>query len=183
LTTFYYHGTNGFAVYSIMRNNLISFSGTELMGVGQAYGPGLYFSEAQSTASGYAHPSGEFESSPIFFLEAPGGDRFWEKTSTICTSLFPDKYHATVKRSRPSPHANVVIRGLFNIPVRGLFKDRSAPPSSSYQVLQDPAGSYFQRAQAAYAEAVGMRDWGQVDPGAMAIVAPRQGFKCSALQP
>ena len=178
MTTFYYHGTNGFAVYSIMRNNLISFSGTELMGVGQAYGPGLYFSDAHGTASSYAHPSGEFESSPIFFLEASGGDRFWEKTSTICTSLFPDKYHATVKRSRPSPHANVVIRGLFNIPVRGLFKDRSAPPSSSYQDR-----SYFQRAQAAYAEAVGMSDWGQVDPAALAIVAPRQGFKCSAFQP
>jgi hypothetical protein len=178
LTTFYYHGTNGFAVYSIMRNNLISFSGTELMGVGAAYGPGLYFSDAQGTASGYAHPSGEFGSSPIFFLEAPGGDRFWEKTSTICTSLYPAQYHATVKQSRPSPHANVVIRGLFNIPVRGIFKDRSAPPSSSYQDR-----SYFQRAQAAYAEAVGMSDWGQVDPGALAIVAPSQGFKCSAFQP
>ena len=163
-----------------MRNNLISFSGTELMGVGQAYGPGLYFSDAQSTASGYAHPSGEFASSPIFFLEASGGDRFWEKSSTICTSLYPAQYHATVKRSRPSPHANVVIRGLFNIPVRGIFKDRSAPPSSSYQDR-----SYFQRAQAAYAEAVGMSDWGQVDPGALAIVAPSpsQGLKCSAVQP
>jgi hypothetical protein len=28
-----------------------------------------------------------------------------------------------------------------------------------------------------------MSDWGQVDPGALAIVAPRQGFKCSAFQP
>jgi hypothetical protein len=58
-TTFYYHGTHGHSVYSIMRNNLQSFSGTELMGVGAAYGPGLYFSDAIGTASGYAHPSGQ----------------------------------------------------------------------------------------------------------------------------
>jgi hypothetical protein len=178
LTTFYYHGTKGFAVYSVMRSNLMSFSGTDLGVGGQAHGPALYFSDALGTASGHAHPFGEFGSSPVFFLEAPAGDRFWEKSSTVCTSLFPAQYHATVRRSRPSPHANVVIRGLFNIPVRGIFKDRSAPPSSSYQDR-----SYFQRAQAAYAEAVGMSDWGQVDPGALAIVAPSQGFKCSAFQP
>ena len=160
-----------------MRNNLRSFSGTELC-TGQMYGPGLYFSDDIRIASAHARPSGEFGSSPVFLLEAPGGDHFWEKTPTICTSLFPAQYHATVNERRPSPHANIVTRGLFNIPVRGLFKDRSAPPPSSYQDR-----SYFQRAQAAYAEAVGMRDWGQVDPAALAIVAPGQGFKCSAFQP
>ena len=171
-----------------MRNNLLSFSGTELMGVGAVYGPGLYFSDATGTANSYAHPSGQcvgaqrtgncycnmlcrYDSAPMFVLEAAGGERTWEKSSSICTSLFPSCYHAAIAKmgGHRSPHANVVVRGIF------MDSSRSGAPSTTYG-----SRAYFERARAAYAEIVGSSTWGRVDDGALASVAPGQGFKASA---
>ena len=154
-------------MYSIMRNNLLSFSGTEIMTTGAAYGPGLYFSQAIATASGYSHPSGVYDTSPMFVLEAAGDLKTWEKsTPSICTSLLPVNYHS----ARKSPHGNVVVRGVY------MDSSRSAAPATSHD-----NHAYFMRAQAAYDEVVGRRTWGQVDAGLLENVAPSQGFPCSAL--
>ena len=175
-TTFYYHGTKGFCVYSIMRNNLLSLSGTELMTCHDAYGAGLYFSPAIGTASGYSQASGVYDTSPMFILEAAGDLKTWEKNDStsfhVCTSLLPSQYHARAMKSeaRKSPHGNVVVRGLY------MDSSRSGAPATSHN-----NHDYFMRAQAAYDEVVGRRSWDQVDTGLLENVAPSQGFKCSAL--
>ena len=172
-TTFYFHGTHGHCVYSIMRNNLLSFSGTEMMFVGAACGPGLYFSEAQGTASGYAHASGQYDTNPMFVLEAAGDPGTWTKSPSICTSLFKETYHSQLQKlGRRSPHANVVIRGIF------MDSSRAGSPSAS-----DTDRNYFERAQAAYDDIVGARSWGHVDPGLLAVVGPSKGLRASAVQP
>ena len=150
-----------------MRNNLLSLSGTELMTCFDAYGPGLYFSEAVGFASGYSQRSGVYDTNPMFILEAAGDLKTWEKsTPSICTSLLPVSYHS----ARKSPHGNVVVRGLY------MDSSRSGAPATSHN-----NHDYFMRAQAAYDEVVGRRSWGQVDAGLLENVAPSQGFKCSAL--
>jgi hypothetical protein len=150
-----------------MRNNLLSFSGTELMTVGAAYGPGLYFSQAVGTASGYSHPTGIYDTSPMFVLEAAGDLKTWEKNhATVCTSLLPPSLHS----ARKSPHGNVVVRGLY------MDSSRSGAPATSHDNQ-----AYFMRAQAAYDDVVGRRSWGQIDAGLLANFAPSQGFACSAL--
>ena len=171
-TTFYYHGTKGFCVYSIMRNNLLSLSGTELMTCADAYGAGLYFSPAIGTASIYSAPSGVYDTSPMFILEAAGDLKTWQKSTNICTSLLPSQYHAEAMKSeaRKSPHGNVVVRGLY------MDSSRSGAPDTSHNNRK-----YFERAQAAYDEVVGRGTWDQVDTGLLENVAPSQGFKCSAL--
>jgi hypothetical protein len=155
-----------------MRNNLISFSGTELMTVGAAYGAGIYFSQSVQTAGGYAHASSHYDSAPMFVLEAAGELQNWEKTSQICTSLFPAKYHASVRKgsSRPSPHAVLVIRGVF------MDSSRSGSPSTSHE-----SRAYFERAQAAYAAAVDAQEWGKVRSSLLDVVSPKQGLGCSAV--
>ena len=157
-------------MYSIMRNNLLSLSGTELMTCADAYGAGLYFSPAIGTASGYSQASGVYDTSPMFILEAAGDLKTWEKNDStsfhVCTSLLPSKHHS----ARKSPHGNVVIRGLY------MDSSRSGAPDTSHKNRK-----YFERAQAAYDEVVGRRTWGQVDAGLLENVAPSQGFKCSAL--
>lgn len=155
-----------------MRNNLISFSGTELMTVGAAYGAGIYFSQSVQTAGGYAHASSHYDSAPLFVLEAAGELKNWEKTSQICTSLFPDKYHAIVRKgsSRPSPHAVLVIRGVF------MDSSRSGSPSTSNE-----SRAYFERAQAAYAAAVDAQEWGKVRASLLDVVSPKEGLGCSAV--
>ncbi len=157
-----------------MRNNLRNLSGTELMTVGAAYGPGLYFSQAISTASGYSQSSGVYDAHPMFVLEAAGDLKTWEKSSaTICTSLLPSQYYAAATKSeaRKSPHGNVVVRGLY------MDSSRSGAPATSHDNHE-----YFMRAQSSYDEVVGRRTWGQVDAELLANVAPSQGFKCSALR-
>ena len=162
-------------MYSIMRNNLQNLSDTELMYVGAAYGVGLYFSQALATASGYACPAHEFESAAIFVLEAAGGLSTYVKESpTICTSLFPKPLHAECLRQtgRRTPHARAVVRGVL------LKQGESGVPSMSTDDR-----SFFERAQAAYAEAVfgggGHADAQRLDK----IVAPSMDVKCSAAQP
>ena len=155
-----------------MRNNLISFSGTELMTVGAVYGAGIYFSQAVQIAGGYAHASSHYDSAPLFVLEAAGVPKDWEKTSHICTSLFPEKYHASIRKglSRPSPHAVLVIRGVY------MDSSRSGSPNLSHE-----SRAYFERAQAAYAAAVDAQEWGKVRSSLLDVVSPKQGFSCSAV--
>jgi hypothetical protein len=158
-----------------MRNNLRNFSGTELMTCADMCGPGLYFSESQRFAAGYSAPSGVYDTSPMFVLEAAGDLKTWEKSSNICTSLLPSQYHATATKSqaRKSPHGNVVVRGLY------MDSSRSGAPATS---TSHGNHKYFMRAQAAYDEVVGRGTWGQVDAGLLENVAPSYGFKCSALR-
>jgi hypothetical protein len=155
-----------------MRNNFKNFSGTELQGVGAVYGPGLYFSEAINTAQGYAGSYDAYDSVPIFVLEAAGKPGFWEKSPSICTSLFPHHYHHALVH-RPSPHTDVVVRGLF------LDHSNAACPTQSHNDR-----GYFEKAQAAYATVVGASDWGQL-PRHFSIISPNvhQGLSCSAMQP
>jgi hypothetical protein len=112
-----------------------------------------------------------YDTAPMFVLEAAGGERTWEKSPTICTSLFPAKDHAAVARmgGHKSPHANVVVRGIF------MDSSRGGSPSTTYG-----SRAYFDRARAAYAEMVGAGSWGRVDDVDLARVAPGQGFKASA---
>ena len=156
-----------------MRNNLLSFSGTEMMFVGAACGPGLYFSEAQSTACSYAHASGQYDTNPMFVLEAAGGPGTWTKSPRICTSLFKETYHAQLQKlGRGSPHANVVIRGVF------MDSARAGSPSTS-----DTNREYFEKAQAAYDVIVGAHWWKNSDVHLLDIVGPGQGLQSSAVQP
>lgn len=52
-TKMLYHGTSAISMYSIMRNDLKSLSGTNLMSTGAAYGPGIYTSDSASFSLGY----------------------------------------------------------------------------------------------------------------------------------
>ena len=156
-----------------MRNNLRNFSGTAGMSVGSIFGPGVYFSELQVSASGHAQASGLYDSCPMFVLEAAGAPGTWTKSPSICTSLFKETYHAQLQKlGRGSPHANVVIRGVF------MDSSRAGSPSAS-----DTNRNYFERAQATYDDIVGARSWGHVDPGLLAVVGPSKGLQASALQP
>jgi hypothetical protein len=171
-TTFYYHGTKGRCVYSIMRNNLQNFSGTR-MSSGQMLGPGVYFSELQGSASGHAQASGLYDSCPLFVLEAAGGPGTWKKMEGVSTSLFNEPHHqAQLQTLGRTPHANVVVRGVL------MDSSRAGLPSAS-----DANREYFERAQAAYDDIVGARSWGHVDPGLLDVVGPSKGLQASAVQP
>jgi hypothetical protein len=161
-----------------MRNNVQSLSGTELEGVGHAFGTGLYFSEDLTTARGYSLKFGGYNTSPVFVVEAAGARDFWAKNETgsmISTSLFPLQYHHMIRETlrRPSPHACVVVRGLF----------------MDSACLGAPAASgadraFFEQAQAAYDKAVGAAEWGKVDGSCLSLAALKSlspHFKLSVL--
>jgi hypothetical protein len=156
-----------------MRNNLLCLSGTELMGVGAVHGPGVYFSDALVTANSYARASTQFDVAPMFVLEAAGRPGTWEKTPTICTSLFPSQHHSAVssRSSRPSPHASLVVRGIY------MDSARSGSPAVS-----STARSYFEKAQELYAAEVGTPEWGHISSGVLEIISPKWGFSCSAVR-
>jgi hypothetical protein len=174
-TQFFYHGTKGHCVYSIMRNNLQNLSNTELMGVGAAYDVGLYFSQQLGTASGYSQPAHDFEVAPMFIMEAAGQLQTYVKDSpTICTSLLPKALHddCLKKTGRRTPHAKPVIRGLML-----RQGDSGIPPMSTDN------RRFFANAQAAYAAAV---CGGGVQADVQSLgqaLAPSSGFKCSAAHP
>ncbi len=144
---------------------------------GHAYSGGLYFSEAMSTAgsSSYAKASGQYNTDPVFVLEAAGGPGTWTKTPSICTSLFKEKYHAQLQQLGRSPFANGII-------IRGVFMDsaRAGSPSTSDTAK---AREYFESAQAAYDVIVGAHWWKNSDVHLLDIVGPSQGLQSSAVQP
>ncbi len=160
-------------MYSIMRNNVKNFSGSHLQLVGAVWGGGLYFSEQQCTASGYAQASGQYDTSPLFVLEAAGGPGTWRKSDGICTSYFSNKGHQEQLRALGrNPFANVLIRGVF------MDSSRAGSPSTS-----DANRKYFERAQAAYDDIVGARLWDNSDSHLLDVIGPSKGLQASALQP
>lgn len=162
-----------------MRNNVQILSGTELEGVGHAYGAGLYFSEDLATARLYSHSFGVYDTSPVFVVEAAGAQDFWAKNETgsrmISTSLFPLQYHQAICETfrRPSPHAHVVVRGLF------MDSGCSGAPAAS-----GADRAFFEQAQAAYDAAVGAAEWGKVDGSCLSLAVLKSlspDFKLSVL--
>ncbi len=155
-----------------MRNNLRNFSGTAGMSVGSIFGPGVYFSELQVSASGHAQASGLYDSCPMFVLEAAGGPGTWKKGEGVSTSLFDKPHHqAQLKTSGRTPHANIVIRGVF------MDSSRAGSPSAS-----DANRNYFERAQAAYDDIVGARLWDNSDVHLLAVVGPSGGLQASEVK-
>ncbi len=169
-----------------MRNNVQILSGTELEGAGHAFGAGLYFSEDLAMARLYSQKFGVYDTSPVFVVEAAGARDFWEKSVGSCltgyggsrvisTSLFPLQYHQTICETfrRPSPHAHVVVRGLF------MDSECSGAPAAS-----GADRAFFEQAQAAYDAAVGAAEWGKVDGSCLSLAALKSlspDFKLSVL--
>ncbi len=124
-------------------------------------------------ASCHAQASGLYDSCPLFVLEAAGGPGTWKKSEGVSTSLFNEPHHqAQLETLGRTPHANIVIRGVF------MDSALAGSPSAS-----DTNRNYFERAQAAYDDIVGARSWGHVDPGLLAVVGPSKGLQASAVQP
>jgi hypothetical protein len=156
-----------------MRNNVKNFSGSNLELTAAAHGGGLYFSEQQSTASGYANSSGQYDTNPLFVLEAAGGPGTWRKSDGISTSHFDQTRHQEQLRALGrNPFACVLIRGVF------MNSSRAGSPSTS-----DTNRAYFERAQAAYDDIVGARLWDNSDIRLLDIVGPSKGLQASAVQP
>lgn len=77
-----FHGSSTYNWYSIMRNGLKNFSGTNMMTNGQVYGPGIYLANNISTASSYCKQSRDDNKKIIGVVQLLNSEKY-KKTSNI----------------------------------------------------------------------------------------------------
>lgn len=88
-----FHGSNISNWYSILRNGLKNYSGTELMSCGQAYGPGIYLASTVSISMSYCTRS--LEKYGIMGVVQVLNSSKYEKTSGIY--VVPDESDVLLK--------------------------------------------------------------------------------------
>lgn len=73
--TYLFHGSPYHNWHSIMRNGLKNYSGTDKMTSGQAYGPGIYFSDDLSFSFAYAGGNYDKYAIGVFEVRPPSSDQ------------------------------------------------------------------------------------------------------------